>query len=273
MTRIGMVNYINTAPIYEVWKERVDHPDWEVIEAPPSRLNKLLATGAVDLGFISSYEYCARPSQYMILSDLSISATGPVGSVFLFASCAPEDLGNRRILLTGQSDTSIYLVKIILEEFFAVQPRYTVGEIFEEQDALDGFDGILAIGDEALRLSLENPYQFRLDLGEIWQRHTDLPFVFSVCAVREAYLAHNEEDVRQVHQTLLACREEGLNRLPEISERVAQRIPMDREACSLYLQGIEYDLGPVKQMALERFLNYLIQRKEAAPKALPLKIF
>ncbi|NIA05506.1 MAG: ABC transporter substrate-binding protein, partial [Proteobacteria bacterium] len=78
MARIGMVNYINTAPIYEVWKATINRPDWQVTEAPPSVLNRLLAADELDLGFVSSYEYAARPAKYRILADLSISATGPV---------------------------------------------------------------------------------------------------------------------------------------------------------------------------------------------------
>ncbi|MBW2329001.1 MAG: ABC transporter substrate-binding protein, partial [Deltaproteobacteria bacterium] len=104
MARIGMVNYINTAPIYEVWKEQVDRPDWQVIEAPPSNLNRMLAADELDLGFVSSYEYAVRPEKYRILSDLSISATGPVGSVFLFSTTRPEQLDDKLVFMTGQSD-------------------------------------------------------------------------------------------------------------------------------------------------------------------------
>ena len=122
--RIGMVSYINIGPIYEVWKDSVHRDDWEVIEAPPSRLNIMLAAGQLDLGFVSSYEYCQRPDQYRILSDLSISATGQVGSVFLFSQRPLEELDGQQVLLTNQSDTSVALSKIILEEFYKVRPIY-----------------------------------------------------------------------------------------------------------------------------------------------------
>ncbi|RUM36337.1 MAG: ABC transporter substrate-binding protein, partial [Desulfobulbus sp.] len=130
MVRIGMVNYINTAPIYEVWKEEVRHQDWLVTEAPPSTLNRMLAADELDLGFVSSYEYAARPENYRILADLSISATGPVGSVFLFSTVEPEALDGKWVLMSGQSDTSVCLVRLILEEFLGVLPRYTTGDVF-----------------------------------------------------------------------------------------------------------------------------------------------
>lgn len=273
MTRIGMVNYINTAPIYEIWKEQVDQPDWQVLEAPPSSLNKMLAADELDMGFVSSYEYAVRPEKYRILADLSISATGPVGSVFLFSTLPPEDLTGKNVLMTGQSDTSVCLVRIILEEFLRVKPVYSIGEVFAPRKSQEEPAAILAIGDEALRLKLEKSYPVQLDLAEVWYEETGLPFVFAVCAVREEYVQKDPQTVRDIRQTFLECRQKGLERLPEICDRVARRIPMDCEACSTYLRAMEYDLGPVKQKALEIFFTLLIQRNEADKAALPLKFF
>lgn len=275
MARIGMVNYINTAPIYEVWKEQVHRLDWLVTEAPPAQLNRLLAAGELDLGFVSCYEYAARPEQYRIMADLSISATGPVGSVFLFSSVPPEQLDGKQVLMTGQSDTSVWLLRIILEDFFAVRPEYTSGEILAERRPEEEPAAVLAIGDEALRLATatNSPYPVQLDLAEFWNQQTGLSFVFSVCAVREDFLATAEDAARELHQTLLSCRDQGRKRLPEISERAARRIPMDPTACLHYLQAMEYDLSPAKLGALEEFFSRLIRHGAASAKALPLKIF
>ena len=40
---IGMVKYLNTAPIHEKWKSTVQRDDWQMIEAAPADLNRLLA--------------------------------------------------------------------------------------------------------------------------------------------------------------------------------------------------------------------------------------
>ena len=273
MARIGMVNYINTAPIYEVWKATINRPDWQVTEAPPSVLNRLLAADELDLGFVSSYEYAARPAKYRILADLSISATGPVGSVFLFSTVAPAELTGRLVLLTGQSDTSIRLVRIILEEFFHVRPEYVVGDISGRREPDKKIDAVLAIGDEALRIKLENRYPVQIDLAGLWHQTTGLPFVFSICAIREDFVRSEPETALAIRDALLRCRAAGLEQLAGICDRVAKRIPMDPAACCRYLQGIEYDLGPTKQQALEKFFTYLINRNEADEQALPLKIF
>lgn len=271
MARIGMVNYINVAPIYEIWKEQTLPADWEVIEGQPSQLNQLLAEDRIDMGFVSSYAYAANPKKYQILADLSISATGPVGSVFLFSDLQPEALDRQSVLLTRQSDTSVRLVRIILEEFFRVRPCYFVGDAYGKQAKTTR--AVLAIGDDALRLRAEGRYPVQLDLGEIWYQTTGLPFVFSVCAVREEFLVEQPETARAIQQTLVDCREQGALRMTEICGRVARRIPMDCETCSRYLLGIEHDLSPVKIRALERFFQYLVDREEAPAGTLPLKIF
>lgn len=271
--RIGMVNFINTAPIYEVWKKSVTRPDWQIIAAAPRVLNRMLFANELDLGCVSSYEYAVHPQHYKILGDLSISASGPVGSVFLFSRLAPEALTDKLVLLSGQSQTSVSLVKIILEEFYGVFPRYIVGSAMEPRPDHDAWDSVLAIGDEALRLVNGGAYPIRLDLGEVWHQHTGLPFVFALWTVRQGFCQQEPEQLGAVHRELLRCLDEGRRNLSAISRDVAPRIPMTPEACFRYLQSIEYDLGPEKMEALGRFYNYLIQRNEADPAALPLKFF
>ena len=269
--RIGMVNYINTAPIYEVWKKTVDDEQYIVIEEPPSVLNRMLAANEIDLGFVSSFEYCARPEKYRILRNLSISASGPVGSVFLFSQVPAEKLHNKLILLSNQSETSVCLVKIILEEFYHIQPQYISGEVAGEISK--SCQAVLAIGDDALRLVSTDNYAYQFDLGEIWHNLTGLPFVFSVCVVQEEFCRHHGSLTRRIQENLIRCREQGKRELTEICKIVAPRIPMDVDKCNNYLTALQYDLSERKCLALEKFYSFLIRRGEASKSALPLKFF
>jgi chorismate dehydratase len=267
--RIGMVNFINTAALYEVWKETVHRPDWQVVEAAPAQLNHMLRAGTLDLGFVSAHEYAEHPAGYRLLPDLSISATGAVGSVFLFSQRPPAGLEGVEICLSPQSKTSNSLIRIILEEFHGVRPSYRQPT---EPDDVAGCRAVLAIGDQALRLRQGGLYPYCLDLGEDWLRHTGLPFVFAVWAVREEFCRRQGETLLVIHQELKRCVRQGRERLEEISQRVAARIPMAQTACLAYLQGIELDLSPEKIKGLTLFCEYLIRRGEADPQALPLKI-
>lgn len=269
--RIGMVNFINTAPFYEVWRRSVQRPDWHVTEAPPTVLNDMLCKGTLDLGFISSHEYGVHPELYKILGGLSISATGPVGSVFLFAREEVGNLHGKKVLLSAQSQTSVALVKIILEEFYGVQPLYEQGTI-NVDGVSAAYSAVLAIGDDALRLKEQGRFPVQIDLSEVWYEHTGLPFVFAVWAVREEFCRRDPVTVVEIHHELQRCIQEGKEDLIQICELVAPRIPMKVSACYTYLQGVEYDLGPQKVESLEKFFDFLVRRGEAAPSSLPLKI-
>jgi chorismate dehydratase len=142
----------------------------------------------------------------------------------------------------------------------------------EAQDNSD-ISAVLAIGDEALILAQNNIYPHKIDLGKIWHDKTSLPFVFAVWAMRKEFCRNNPEIVRDIHRELLRCRQEGRKDLQNISKRVGPRISMDANACYDYLRGIEHDLGPEKKKGLIRFIEYLIERGEGVPEALPLKMF
>ena len=272
IARIGMVNFINTAPLYEVWRRTVIRPEWQITEAAPTILNNLLSEGKLDLGFISSHEYALHPDKYRILRDLSISATGMVGSVFLFSRDELQKLDGGKILLSAQSQTSVYLVRIILEDFYGLQPEYVVGQIEDYKNDLDGFAGVLAIGDEALRIDGRKEFPFKIDLSQAWYERTGLPFVFAIWAVREEFYLSAPDTVAEIHRHLLRCVIDGRKDLRFISSMVAPRIPMAAEECYKYLKGIEYDLGSEKQQGLKLFCEYLVARGEGSNHSLPLKI-
>lgn len=271
MARIGMVNYLNTAPIHEKWKSTVRSENWKLVEDPPAALNKKLADGDIDMGFVSSYEYGRHPEKYKILTGLSISANGPVGSVFLFSHVPMNQLDQAPVLFSAQSETSVSLVKIILEEFHDVQPIYSTGDL-QTTNSHD-FKAVLAIGDDALRLAEKSTYLYEYDLADIWKHQTGLPFVFALCAVREGFCAQHPEMLTEIHRELLRCRDEGKRDLVEICEISAARIPMSKKKCHQYLAAIEYDLGGQKRKALETFFDFLIKRGDINDSALPLKFF
>jgi len=271
--RIGMINFINTAPLYEVWRRKTHPPDWQVMEAVPSALNRMLGRGEIDLGFVSSHEYAARPDLYVILPDLAIAASGSVGSVFLFARRELAELDGAQLLLTSQSQTSVSLLKIILEEFHGLHPHYEICSVRDNLGDLSRFAGILAIGDEALLLAQRDDFPVVLDLGKAWHDQTSLPFVFAVWAVRRDFARRSPLVLAAIHRRLQSCLREGLADLQTISSAVAPRIPMNPPDCYKYLRGIEYDLGPVKQEGLALFYDYLIKRGEGATAALPLQFW
>jgi len=273
IARIGMVDFIITAPLYETWKRSNFRKKCEIVKGSPYELSKKLAGGDLDLGFVSILDYGYHPDKYSILSGLSMSVTGSddgPGSVFLFSHVPPNQLNQVEVLLCSKSKTAVELVKIILEEFFKVTPRYTSGDI-TGVDA-DKFTAVLAIGDDALRIAAGSTYLYQLDLANIWRRETGLPFVFAVCTARQDFCNEQKELLAEIHKGLLHCRDEGTDDIRGICNVAASRIPMSVASCCSYLNTIEYDLDDKKQKALTTFFDFLIKRGEIEKNSLPLKI-
>lgn len=256
--RIGLVDFLNALPINEKFKLTAATKKWAILEGPPVIINQNIAEGLVDVGFVSSTVYGAAPEKYKILPGLSISASGPAGSVYLFSHLPLNQLGDENVLLTSKSETSISLGKILFEEIHKVHPEYSTGDAIENQQG--GFKAILATGDEALRLFEEGQYLYQYDLGDMWKRETGLPFVFSVCVVHAEMCLENAGLISEIHQELLKSRDEGCNDLETICAESASRIPFSKVKCREYLKSIEYDLNVEKRKALKVFFEFLAKR-------------
>ncbi len=263
--KLGMVNFINTSPIYIPWLKQGPLKGWEVIEDHPAALNKMLHCGELDAGLVSSFAYGERYPDYLLLPGLSISASGPVGSVLLISKEDPKNLDGKKIGLTQQSATSTRLLNIILEDFWGLKPHYLPQSPYEwlEQGKCSAY---MAIGDEALRLRDKCSSLYIVDLADIWLKETGLPFVFAVWAIRKAAFERSRELFKILQQRLLTCLKTGLKQLDEISSTVAPKIPMDKDECVSYLQGIDMELKKAHQKGLSLFFSKLYARGDLPKK-------
>ncbi len=256
--RIGLVSYLNTAPLLFSLREEAQNQAWVLCEDHPTALNQALAQGRIDLGLVSSYEYAQ--GDYLLLPDISISATGRVGSVLLFSKLPLDQLTGQEILLTQASATSVALLKLLLEDFCGQKPLYRVGKLKDLGEA----QAYLAIGDEALRLRHHPPLSYAYDLAALWMEHTGLPFVFAVFAVRPEAWANKKEAIRRFATALYISRARGLAALTGLASQCVKLSGLSSGECLLYLKGIEYDLSGLKQEALRVFFEHLRRRGELA---------
>ncbi len=252
--KIGLVSYLNTAPLIFALKDLSKKKNWHLIEAHPTELNKALAKGELDLGLISSYEY-AR-GDYLLLPDISISATGRVGSVLLFSQEPLDNLTGKLVVLTKASATSVALLKLLLEDFCGQKPIYRSGTIKD----LEGAAAYLAIGDEALKLRHDPPFREAHDLAALWMEHTGLPFVFAVFAVRKEAWEKKATDIKEFALALYLSKAKGLTSLTSLANQCVRLSGLSSEECLLYLKGIEYDLSGLKQEALIVFFRHMKRR-------------
>jgi chorismate dehydratase len=234
------VNYLNTKPLVEGLERE---PGLALAFDLPSRLATGLAEGRYDVALIPSVEFFQEPS-YAVLSNACIACRGPVLSVKLF--CRRPAAEVQTLALDEGSRTSAALTKILLAERFGLSPRLEplpIGAALEDTTA----DAVLLIGDRAIH-SPTGRFAEVWDLGDVWTRHTDLPFVFAM------WVARADVDAEQVEGALAAARDRGVACLPAIAEREAPALGLTVPQCLSYLRdNLHFYLGPDELRGLTRF--------------------
>ncbi len=253
--RVGRIHYINVLPIYYALERAYVANGFEMVPGTPAELNGRLFRGEVEVSAISSAEYGRNFRDYLLLPQLSISTAGDVGSVLFFSQAPFSRLTGKEVILSASSATSAALLKVLLYELFGSQPLYRSAPV--EDSLPDGAYGLLAIGDEALRLKATGRYPYYLDLGRAWHDLTGLPFVFGVWAVRRGFYEHHPAAVRTVHQALLESKHWGLAGLEEICRHASTLVNMSLEDLHGYFHLLNYELEPHQQKGLMTFYRFL----------------
>ena len=260
--RFGRIQYLNVLPIYFALENLFGENGFDLVSGTPADLNACMRQGLVDAGSISSLEYGRYPGDYLLLPGLSISSRGPVRSVLLCSRVPAAELEGRPVLLSADSASGAALLKVLMAELFKVQPLYQQGVVVT---ATPGeYDGVLAIGDEALKLQAQGSWPYQLDLGAAWQELSDLPFVFGVWAVRRDYAAAWPEQTAAMHYLLLRSRDWGLKALPELSRVAAANLGRPASQLLSYFQQLDYSLGPDHEKGLLTFFKHLHNLGELA---------
>lgn len=256
MLRIGRIEYANCSPIFRALQQNDPFVDYQLVGGVPAQLNTMLAAGKIDVCPSSSIEYALHPDQYLILSHLSISCIGAVGSVLLFSQVPLENLNNRNILLSSESATSVNLLKILLEKRFGFSCHYSVhASSFEE--AMQTAPAILLIGDAALRASLLKTDLLVYDLGQLWYEWTGLPFVFALWLCRRQVAVDCYTEVADLAIKLVESKKYASNNLHSIAEEAPEALWMGADRLVDYWRNnISYDLDDSHLEGLILFYQY-----------------
>lgn len=182
MLRVGRIQYANCTPLFHALSVQSDLPEFQLITGVPAILNRLLASGEIDVCPSSSIEYAYHYDRYRILPHLSISSKGPVASVLLFSTVPIGELDGHDVLLSAESATSVNLLKVLLKLRYGCSCRFVVAGSNEADGVKEEVQ--LLIGDAALRMSLAESNSYVYDLGELWYAWTGYPFVFALWLCR-----------------------------------------------------------------------------------------
>ena len=266
--KMGKISYINAFPVYYgIDKDENLLPDWiELIAEPPADLNRRLVKGEIEISPISSAFYGMHHDELLLLPDLSISCHGKVMSVVLMSRYPLEVLDGKKILLTGESETSAAFVKMIFLER-GIHPVFEKKRVHNLHDVENVADAALVIGDTALREPWDSIFEYRIDLGSLWHEMTGMPFVFAVWAVRRSFAQSRPEIVDRVIRVLLESKRQGDGNMNHIIRRGANALKLEEPYIKKYYECLFCDFDKRKIEALECFFHFLyiqgIFKKEA----------
>lgn len=236
---VGHITYANCVPFFHFLAEAGFRG--RIVEGVPAELNRLLSTGAIDVSPSSSFEYACHWPDYLLLPGHSISSCGPVRSVLFFSASPIETLEGCEIALTGESATSVNLLRILLAEFYgysAVTFRVPTRPV---EDLLATGSPALLIGDRALRASFGASGHV-YDLGELWYRFTGLPFVFALWILRREAAQSKREEVAALLRQLGQSRSRAFSALDAVAATTPERLWMEPADLVDYWRCMSYEL-------------------------------
>ncbi|MEM6769353.1 MAG: menaquinone biosynthesis protein [Bacteroidota bacterium] len=242
-TRVVAVSYLNTKPLlYGLLRSDLTE-ELEMDLAIPSECARRLLTGAADLALVPVAIIPELPEAH-IVGDYCIGTDGAVATVCIYGDVPLEEMTN--IYLDHHSRTSVMLTRLLLEEYW----KHEVKLLPAEEgyiDRIGGTVGGLVIGDRTI--GLDKRFKYVYDLGEIWKRHTGLPFVFA------AWVA-TRKPTTEFSRRFNAALAEGMAHLPELQLLLPSPHP-DFSLTEYFTRHIDYDLDAGKREALDRFLRYV----------------
>jgi chorismate dehydratase len=240
MLRVGRISYLNVEPFFHAFP-------WPIAESlPPRALGEAVAAGRVDAGPLALAD-CLRLEDGVTRLPFGIVGPTRSQSVLLFSDRPMTELGGRRIAVTGETSTSVRLLRILLAFRYEAPPATLVGV-----DA--PADATLLIGDAALRARQGAwPRPLCYDLGEEWTEWTGQPMVFAAWAVRRAVGAAARRELEAALGTAL---ETGLASLPAIAAR-RRDVGLSEAEITEYLRSFTYRIGPAEEKAVAEYRRLL----------------
>ena len=234
MIKISAVSYTNAKPfVYGLMHSKIIH-EIELILDNPSECAAKLSCNKVDIGLIPVASLFQN-SNYQIISDYCIGATGAVNSVFIFTNKPIQQI--ETIRLDAQSRTSNALAKILLKHYWNHSPEFVHSE---------SADAFVEIGDRTF--GKKDRYQYAYDLSEEWTKFTGLPFVFAVWATNTSL----EPNFIKAFNSSLKL---GLDNRHQVISELPKRVDFD--LAHYLMNQIDYHFDANKKQALKKFLDLL----------------
>ncbi|WP_405114716.1 menaquinone biosynthesis protein [Paenibacillus sp. FSL K6-1217] len=254
-TVIGKISYTNSWPVYHHFHPSSLSFPAEMVSEVPAVLNRGMAAGDIHVGALSSFAYAAASDRLLLLPGLSVSADGPVGSIFLFSKMPVQQIGSGRIAVTNTSATSVNLLKILMHKALGCSPEYISADP-DLNAMMQQADAGLLIGDHAIRASWQDQGYEVTDLGELWKAWTGHSMTFAVWAVNRRAASRNPEAIAEIAEAFERSKRRGLNDLGPVIHEACCTIGGTASYWRDYFRNLCYDFGERQQEGLNLYFRY-----------------
>jgi len=184
MIKVAAISYLNSIPfIYGLENSNI-YSDIILSLDYPSRVADSLLNDKVDIA-LAPIVVLNELKDYNVVSEFCIGAESSVDSVCLYSNVPIEKI--KTISLDNQSRTSVELLKLLLREYWNVNP-ILINALSNENFEIHDDRAALVIGDRSFILN--GQYNYVYDLAEIWNLMTGFPFVFA-CWITTKKLSDN----------------------------------------------------------------------------------
>jgi chorismate dehydratase len=239
--RVGAVSYLNTKPLLYGIEHSNIISEIDLTIDYPSRIASMLIRDEIDMGLVP-VAILPKLKTHYLCTDYCIGSNGAVASVCLFSEVPMNKI--EKILLDYQSRTSVQLAKILLKEYWKIDPE-TIDATADFRGQIKETTAALVIGDRALEQRNISPYVY--DLGSAWKDFTGLPFVFAAWISNKKlddefvtkFNAANKYGVDNIETLLTTLHYEGF------------------DLHQYYTKHISYFFDEEKRKGLNLFLKYL----------------
>ena len=268
---LGRISYINVAPVYYGLDNGLK-PDWlNIVSAPPSILNDMMAKNELDISPVSSVAYAKHQDEWLLLPDLSIACFGRVMSVILVSKKPFENLTNNKVIITDSSAAAAELLKLLFS-IKRVKPVFETMPIQCPDEIKKFADAALIIGDKALKEKWHVHFDHIYDLGQMWLELTGLPFVFALWVVRKSFADKKPEVVSSIIKLFNISKKQGKKNLEDIAQKASEILGIDIDICRKYYELLNYNLDPLQFKGIRTFFDKLYHEK-ILPQKVQLRFF
>lgn len=180
---------------------------------------RLVLEGKVDVAFVPVTHASTHCDLLLVIPAFAIYSRGPVMSARLF-----KGMGRGFAAVEDTSVNAMALARLM---------GITFDVVSDPISALSRYEGVLVIGDDALRL-VDRGYPHIVDVGELWESRVGKPLVYAVMVARRGV---NRDFVLKVVDSINNSLNTFFKEPGQLIEEVSRRLGVSEGLVRSYLLG------------------------------------